>query len=198
MPLEDILTKIKAQATAEAEAIVSDAGEKAKAKVAKAAEEASSLAAKRLDETLTVINRDKAIAVARAETERRQAVLQEKQRLVSSVFETALQELGSMPEAEYRDFLAKAIARSMKGGEEVILGAADEARLGPDFPNMLRSGLKAEGKQEDVKVSYSDSVRGGGFILKQGGLSLNLTFPAIMQRLVDELEIEVARCLFSE
>lgn len=198
MPLEDILTKIKAQATAQAEAIVSDADEKAKARIAKAAEEASNLAAKRLDEALSVINRDKAIALARAETERRQAVLREKQRLVASVFEEALKELASMPDAEYRGFLAKAIAKAMTGGEEVMLGSADEARLGPEFLNMLKSELKAQGKPEDVSVSYGDSVRGGGFIVKQGGLSLNLAFPAIMQRLLDELEIEVARCLFSE
>ena len=198
MPLEDILKKIKDAANAEASGIVDEATEKAQAKVAKAAEEASKAASKRLDEVMAVIKRDAAIAVARAETERRQAVLQEKQRLVASVFTGALKELASMPDAEYRDFLVEAIVRSMTGGEEVILGAKDEARLGPDFLGMVKSGLKASGKREDVTLSYSDSAHGGGFILKQGGLSFNLTFPAVLQRLMDELEIEVARCLFSQ
>lgn len=198
MPLEDILKKIKDAAAAQCSAIVGEATEKAEAKVAQVSEEAARAAAKRLDEALAVIKRDAAIAVARADTERRQAILQEKQHLVSSVFETALQELSSMPDGEYRDFLVQSMVGTMTGGEEVVLGPRDEARLGPDFLEALKSGLKASGKPEEVSLSYSDSVRGGGFILKKGGLAFNLTFPAVTQKLMDELEIEVARCLFGE
>lgn len=198
MPLDDILKKIKDIAEAEASVIVDEATEKADAKVAQASKEASKIAANRLDEALARIKRDTDIAVTRADTERRQAILQAKQDLVSSAFQGALQELNSMPADERREFLAQSIVKTMEGGEQVILGLEDEAMLGPDFPGMLKSGLMASGKPDDVTVSYSDSVRGGGFILKKGGLALNQTFAAVMQKLMDELEIEVARCLFGE
>lgn len=198
MPLDDILKKIKDTAAAQASAIVDEATEKADAKVAQASEEASKAATGKLDEAVAQIRRDTDIAVTRADTERRQAVLQSKQDLVSSALEAALQELESMPDGERRDFLVQAIVKTMTGGEEVVLGLEDEAKLGPDFLGALKSGLKASGKPDSVTLSYSDSLRGGGFILKKGGLALNQTFTAVLQKLMDELEIEVARCLFGE
>ncbi|MGI6642805.1 MAG: V-type ATP synthase subunit E [Bacillota bacterium] len=198
MPLEEILKKIGDQSAQEASAILGEAREKAQRLVRDATEKAQATAAKLLEDAKTVTGRQMDIAMARAETERRQAVLQEKQNLVKETFDRALARLVAMPKDEYRTLLAGAIVRSSEGAEEVILGSGDEEKLGPDFPDLVKAGLKAQGKSDSIRFRYDNGLSGGGFILKHGGISLNVTFPAVLQRLSDELEIEAARILFQE
>ncbi len=198
MPLEDILKKIGDKASQEASAILAEAQEKAQERVKEATQKAQAVAGKVLEDAKAATKRQTDIVVARAETELRQAVLQEKQNLVKEAFDKALARLMAMPADEYRTLLANAIVKSATGGEEVILGSGDEERLGPDFPDLVKAELEAQGKSDAVGFLYDEDLSGGGFILKQGGISLNVTFPVVLQNLSDELEIEAARILFQE
>ncbi len=198
MPLEDIVNKIADKASQEAAGILGEAKEKARLRLKDATDKALAVAEKDISDAKEAIQRDTDIIVARAETERRQAVLGKKQDLVEGVFDEALASLKNMPEDDYRKLLVEAIVRSSSGGEEIVLGSDDRQKLGTEFSNMLKAGLKARGKSEQVKIQYDDHVSGGGFILKRGGISLNATFPAVLKKLSDELEIEVARILFME
>lgn len=198
MPLNDILKRIQEAAEAEAAAITAEAEDKARAVIEKAVAEASDIKAKKTDELLSRVARDQSIAVSRAETERRQAVLREKQRLVSEVFDAARFDLVSMPDGDYRAFLIDAISRNVEGPTDVLLGPGDEGRLGHSFEGDLQEAIRAAGKPFSVSVKYDGDVAGGGFVLKQGGLSDNFTFPAILGKIRDDLEIEVARSLFTE
>ncbi len=198
MPLEDIVKKIADKASQEVSGILDEAKERARLRLKEATEKALAVADKELSDAKEAIQRDTDIVIARAETERRQAVLGEKQDLVEGVFDGALASLLDLPGDDYKNLLVEAVVRSSSGGEEIVLGSKDKSKLGTDFQDRLRAALKAQGKSEQVKITYDDHVLGGGFILKRGGISLNATFPAVVKELSDELEIEVARILFAE
>ncbi len=198
MPLEDILEKIAKQAAAEASAIIAVAKKEAADLLDEAAKEASQSREKIIGQAETVAKREVDILRAVADTERRQSILQEKQDLVSSVFEKALAHLAALPEGEYKGLMAAAVAEAMTGGEEILLDPGDENRLGGDFAGFLEAELQARGKSPNFTLEYDGAVTGGGFVLRQGGISLNVTFPAVLQKLLDELEIEIARVLFQE
>jgi len=197
MPLEDILKKIEEKARRSKEEILSSAKKECEKKLETAKRKAAVHEEKVIEEAEREASRIQAIAASRAESQKRQMVLREKQSLIASVFDKALEKLSTMSSDEYEELLLNMIASSAKGTEELILGPEDRARLGKDFINIANERLKNEGKRGQLRLSYSPQSLGGGFILKTGGISLNLTSPALLNVLRDELEPEVAKLLFA-
>ena len=198
MPLEDILTTIRNRAEETANEILDDANLRAKRLVDAVRAEAQERAAGILSVAETEAAKIEAAAKTRAAAKQRQAILREKQLLIEGVFAKAGEALASMPPGEYRELILESLARSAEGSETVVLGPEDRERLGPDFEVELNKRLSSQGRGGAVKVEFAGSSLGGGYILRSGGVSLNSTFPALVKRFEDELEIEVAKTLFGE
>jgi len=198
MPLEDILSTIRNRAEETAREILNDAEMRAKRRVESARAEARERAAGILSAAEAEAAKIEAAAKTRAAARQRQAVLREKQALVEGVFLKAREALASMSAGEYRQLILESLARSAEGGETVVLGPEDRERLGTGFEAELGRRLSSLGKSTAVKTEFAEGSLGGGYILTSGGVSLNSTFPALLKRFEDELEIEVARILFGE
>lgn len=196
MPLEDILVRIRDQAQAQAARVIAEAEENAEKRLQAAREEADAAVARILDRTALDAQKAMNVAEGRAQTRYRQMVLQEKQKLVSQVFDDALKELSGMPVDDYRNLLREAILGVASGSEELILGSDDCNRIGQEFLDSLNRELKGRGKAGEVTLSYAREPFGGGFVLQKEGIATNVTFPAILRKVFDDLEIEVARILF--
>lgn len=196
MPLDNIVRKIREQAEEAASGILAQAKETAERRLKDAEEAANAAAQEVIFRAETDAKRTLVIAEGRSDTGYRQALLREKQGLVEKVFEEALDRLAKVPSKEYRNFLEKAILAHAVGDEELIVGQDDRTRIDDQFVASLNSKLKDLGKAGAIKLNYGPDSYGGGFVLKRGGIAKNVTFPAILRKMIDELEIEVARILF--
>lgn len=198
MPLEDILRKIRDESSRAARDIIEDAEARARKRLEEAKAEARGKASLILEGAKAEATKAESMAKARADATLRQLVLKEKQALIDSVFAKAAEALASIPAEEYRAMMLRSVAEAAEGNEIVVFGPEDQGRLGAGFAGDLNREISAKGKPGSVKVRYAEKSLGGGYLLQSGGVSLNATFPALMKRFADELEIEVARKLFSE
>jgi len=197
MPLQDILRKIEEESSAESHKVLSEAEDRRKKVESAAREQAAARREQTLAEAMAHAEKAKALSKSRADANRRQAILRAKQDLMESVMAEALTKLTQMEASEYRDLIIRSLCTLAEGNETVTFGPEDEARLGPDFIQLAKAALAKAGKQERLTLAYAASSLGGGFILTSGQVSENLTFPTLVGRLRDEMEMEVARVLFS-
>ena len=198
MPLEDILKKISAKAGVLTEEILSSAKNEAEARIREAREKAALLEAEILEESTAEARQIKSIAASRRDMEKKQMILRAKQDLISQVFKEAVGRLNDLPNDEYRKLLLTLISQKAKGTEELLLSKDDDSRLGSNFHEDVGTALKQKGKAADVKISYSPHRFGGGFMLREGGVSDNVTFPVILNLIREDLEIELAKILFEK
>lgn len=198
MPLEDILEKIRERASSLKEEILASARAEAECKIQAAKDEAVRLEAEIIKEAEAQAEQIKRIAASRSEMQRKQAILEAKQEIISRVLDEAVTRLANLPGDEYRKLLMDLIARRAEGTEELVLSKHDKPRLGTEFEQALNQMLKEQGKAGYLKISYIPDRLGGGFILKKGPVADNVTFPAILNLLRDDLEIELARVLFED
>lgn len=196
MPLEDILAKIRADALSQREAILKDARSSAEELLKEARAKASEAESKIIREAVEEAERLKTGSIARIQSQRRQMVLQEKRRLLESLYARAADALKGMATDEYRELLLASISKAACGGEEVLLGSDDVDRLGAGFEDLVNKRVASCGKPGNLKVAYLPKSLGGGYILKRGGISVNVTFPALLGQLWDQLEIQAAQVLF--
>lgn len=196
MPLSDIIRKIEEASLAESRKVLDEAEERARAIASAAKAEALSRRERILGESRREAEKAESLSKARAEALRRQLVLRAKQEMVDSVFTEALARLSSMPAGEYRETVLRSLTAFAAGTETVTFGPEDESKLGADFAGVANSALKAAGKEGRLTVTFAALSLGGGLILTSGGVSQNLTFPTLVGRLRDEMEMEVARVLF--
>jgi V/A-type H+-transporting ATPase subunit E len=136
-------------------------------------------------------------AKTRAASQSRQSILKAKQEVLAQVFQKALDDLSKLPEKEYRDLLLNVLMKRAQGGEDVLVGQDDGERLGEGFLDAVNAALAKSGKAP-VRLLFMEGSLGGGFILRRGKISANMTFPAALKKLEDELEIEIAGILFPD
>lgn len=197
MPLEDILRKIEEAAAEECRGVLAEAEEKSRAKIGGARTEASAKRDRIVNDASAQANRAESMARARADAGKRQVILREKQSAIDAVFEKALQSLAALPKDQYKALILRALASEAAGDEVMVLGPEDRERLGADFASQANASLVQSGKPGRLTVEYAKATLGGGFTLSRGGVTQNLTFPALQRRVREEMEIDVARILFS-
>ncbi|MGI6163479.1 MAG: V-type ATP synthase subunit E [Bacillota bacterium] len=198
MPLEDILKRIDEKASLLTDEILASAQSEAESKIKAAQDKAALLEARILEEARTRAAQIGSIAASRTDMQKKQMILGAKQEILSGVLEEAVRRLSNLPKEEYRLLLLDLISRKSQGTEEVILSEHDKNRLGPDFVTAANDRLTKGGKKGDLTISFSPEQLGGGFILRKGGVSDNVTFPAILNLTREDLEIELARVLFEK
>lgn len=198
MPLEDILEKISERAASLKQEILASAKADAESRIQASREEASRIEAEIIREAQVEAEQIRSIAASRSDMQQKQMLLGVKQELISQVFDEAVKRLADLPGDEYRALLIDLIGRKADGTEELILSKHDESRLGADFGDAVNEALKAQGKTANLRLSYVPDGLGGGFIVKKGLVADNVTFPAILRLIREDLEIELARILFEE
>ena len=197
MALEDILRKIKGDATAAAERILAEA--KAERERLLAAGEAQATAAA---DQIQTAGRARAEdtqrrELATASVEVRRVVLSAKQKVLNEVFEGALAALADLPDDEYRSLLADMAGRAaVSGREQVVVSAADRARLDDGWLAEANARLGARGLEPGLTFSEQTRELRGGLVLLSGDMEINYSFERTLAALREGLEPEVAAMLF--
>ena len=189
--IERIIARIEEDAQAEIDALMEKAREEAagveetfrreaEAEAAALAVKAQKAAAEREDRM-----------VSSAQMEKRRRLLAARQQMVEQVYETALEELCTLPHAAYVEILTALLLRaSANGKEEVIFSKADRERVGEE----AIAAANTRGKQ--LILSEETRPIRGGFILKSGRVEINCSFEMLLQLQKSQSGAEVAAILF--
>lgn len=132
-----------------------------------------------------------------ANMEARKSILAYKQALVAQAFEKAEAKLRGIRGAAYTDLLAAlAVKASQSGREELVLSARDRAACGQAVTDKANAALTAAGKTGKLTLSKREGDFEGGLLCREGSVSVNCTFDALMAQAREDLATEVAAELF--
>ncbi len=130
-----------------------------------------------------------------AELDQRKVQLAVKREVIDVAFERALALLRGMDRADMRAFLTKILLSAAEGGEEIVVDSEDTDIFDQQTLREINSSLFEQGRMS-VTLSGEHRKTGGGFILKQGGMEINCTLPAVLSQRRASLEADAAEMLF--
>ncbi len=188
---EKIIAHIEADAQAQADAVLGEARQRCEAIKARFDDKAARLYSDRIREGVKACQdqEDSALRISRMEA--RKSVLSVKQEMVEKSFDLAVQQIVTLPDEKYIAFLANLVKKAGPAGdEEIILNAADRARVG----EALIKAVNADG----AKMKLSDETRDikGGLILRRGSIETNCSVELLVELCRGELSAKLADVLF--
>ena len=180
--LDNLTSKILADAKAQADKIVKDAQEKAQHKYDL---EIKKINAKK-ETVLENARRDRELLSERikssANLKARNKKLEAKQAVIDKVIDKLKTKLVNMDEKKYINYLNKNIDKKTITGKELIVKKEFLNKVKKEFPS--------------AKVKENEFVT-SGFIIEENGIQENYTFEAKLDFMRDELEVEISKLLFS-
>lgn len=197
MEAQQVIDKIMADAKAEAKKIKKQAAE------AQAAEEA------KLDEQLAEFEREtQAMAKQAAEDEkshllagaRMQAAreyLAEKAGILDEVFAQVGSKVNELPDADYRELMAKLMVAAVETGDEEVVAGTDETRVDDKLVAEVNSRLQGQGKGSLTLAEDRHGLR-GGFVLRRGRIRTNVSIDVLVAQARNDLVMDLAKDLFSQ
>lgn len=192
--LERILENIASDAKQQADEIIEAAKAEAKRIIDEASTEAGAECAGIVEATRQEAELLGKIAKSGAELNGRKLMLKTRRGLIDEIMAEAIAKLKKLPADEYFAVLARLAAKYAEKGEgEMILSAADKARIPAGFIDSVNSSLGG-GK---LKIADDTAETDGGFILRYGGIEENCTFDAIAEQERERLSDELDALLFS-
>jgi len=196
MEAEQVIEKILADAKAEAEKIKKQAGRKQADEQAKFDEQLKEheKQTKALAEKLA--NEKKLHLLAAARMNIAKEHLAEKNKILDEVFDQARQQLQSLPDEQYRRLVTNLILEAVETGDEEVIIDKEEKRIDAALIDQVNSKLASD-RKGNLKLSEDKMPLGGGFILRRGKVKTNVSFDVLLSRARKELEIELAKELFS-
>jgi V/A-type H+-transporting ATPase subunit E len=196
MDAEQVVEKILADAGAEADKITKQAEQKEAAEQTQLNEQLDEY--KKQTEVLAqkVAEEEKAHLLAAARMDIAKQFLAEKIKILDEVFAQARQRLQNLPDEQYRELMAKLMSEVVETGEEEVIVDNNETRIDREFIDRVNQKLSRSGKGS-LKLSDEKQNLGAGFILRQGRIKNNVSIQILLTQSRKELEIELAKELFS-
>ena len=197
MEAQSVIDKILADVQAEAERITGEAEEKESLEQAKLTSQLQEY--KRQTEILAdrAGKDEKSHILAAARMEIAGELLAEKRKILDEVFELARRQLKSLPDDEHGKLITKLMLGAVETGDEEVILDKNENRIDQQFINMVNQQL-CSSKKGNLRLSEEEQDIEGGFILRRGRIKTNVSFDVLLDRARKELEIELAKELFSE
>jgi vacuolar-type H+-ATPase subunit E/Vma4 len=188
--LADILRRIDGDAEVEASAVTRAAEEEAARMRSDAEARVASTSAELLARTEALAREEGRTRVAAARLRGRDSILREKRTLIDRVLAQAVERLEALPDEAYAALLASEVARAARGGERLLVGASDDARL----RRLLPAALEAAGARVTIAEEAGDFDR--GVALVSGRTRVEISSAGILAARSEALEAMVANTLF--
>lgn len=195
MALADIVQRIEREGVAEAYAIVSKAQEQADKLISDAREDAERARGRTLDKAARDARTEAERILATARLDARDRTLAARRALVERVLVAARDTVLATADDEYAELLARRIVQAARGGETVLVAAADAPRLA----RRLRAAV-ARATDRDLGLVWSDKVADveHGVVLRGDRVSFDLSVDAAIDERRDELAMLAAEVLLGE
>ena len=191
---EKIIAHIRADAEAQCSAILAAAQEKCDAISAEYAAQASEAYAERIRSGVKSCADEGDSAARLGRMEAKKALLALKQEMISRSFDVAAKKLASLPDAQYVALLGNLAAKaSVTGEEEIVLNAADRARLGDA---VVKAANEQLGDKGGLRLSGSVGDFDGGLILRRGNIEVNCTTSLLVELCRGDMSAAIADVLF--
>lgn len=195
--IEKITARIAAEAQAEAAAILAAARTQAQgigAEFEKKAQEAYQLCLR--SGTLETEQRVQRMGNT-ARLEAKKEVLALKQELIAAAYDKAKEKILALPEAEYVAFLAAQAGKAaVDGDEEILLNAADRAKVGEQVVAAANALVKERGLEPKLTLSEATAAISGGLMLRKGAVEVNCALDSLVEMSRNSLDAEIAAVLF--
>ena len=194
--LEKMISQIAGGAEAEAGAMIKEAKEAAARTAAEARTEAEKVCGEILARAGAEAAHDLERAKSSAELQRRQAILQARQEVITETLDKAYAALDGLEDEKYFDFIRRLLHKYVRGEKgEICFSARDMAR----FPRGFEQDISelAAGKGGSLTLDQEGKDIENGFILAYGGIEENCTFRALFNARRDELLDIIYREIFT-
>ena len=198
MEAEQVIEKILSDAKAEAEKII------------KQTEKQIASEQKALDKQLSEYKKETGLIAKKAADEKQahllaeermklaKEILAEKRKILDGLFEDAKKRLEKLPDEEYKNLMTKLMLKAVQTGTEEVIVGKNETRINADFISRINNTLQQQSsKKAELKLSDKKQDITAGFILKRGKIKTNLSVNVLLEQAKRDLEIELARDLFS-
>ena len=196
MEAEQVIEKILSDARAEADKIAAEARERDDAeqseldkKLEEYKEQTSELVTQKAAD-------EKAHILAAARMEIAKALLAEKRAVLDEIFDQVRNQLGSLADDDYRALMTKLMLQAAETGEEEVLVDEGDKRIDQELIAEVNRGFTPAGKGA-LKLSQEKLTIQGGFILRRGKVKTNVSFDVLLDQARKEMEIELAKEMFS-
>lgn len=193
---EKVTDKIMADAKAEADKIKGEAREKQNAEQAKLDEQL----AEYQKQTETLAHKagedEKSHGLSAARMDIAKQLLAEKRNILDQVFAEAHERLRKLSEEDYRRLMTNLMRQAVETGEEEVIIDKNESRIDQSFIDGVNQQLASDNKG-NLKLASQREDLGGGFVLRRGKIRNNASFAVLLDQARKELEIELAKELFS-
>lgn len=187
MSIESITTRIREEAGAYADEMIADAKVQAESLLGETRIEADKL----MEEAKAAAERDSRLLIERRKSvaglEARKMQLGAKQEIISESFDRALEKFRTLDEAEYYGFLSGLLSEFNEG--EIRLNEGDLERFGRRLESEFAGRLTVAKEPAAIK---------GGFLLKQGDVSINASAEKLIEDQKGKLTGEIAALLFPQ
>ena len=191
---EKIIAHIEADAKAQVDAILAQAGQQCAEIKADFDKQAAEAYSERIRSGVKACQDEVDSRVRLDQMEARKSLLAVKQDMVASSFDKALEALCALPEDEYVAFLAKlAAAASVSRDEQVVLNKRDRAAIGDKV--VKAANVLVKGGKLSLAPDCGDFA--GGLVLKRGNVEANCTAELLVELQRGDMSAEVAGLLFA-
>ena len=133
------------------------------------------------------------LAAARMESARK--VLKAKRESLDAVFAKAKDKLANLDDNKYLALIEALLISSIETGDESVVIGKNESRITDDFIKKVNRNL-GTGFKGNLLLSSNRADICGGFILKRGDISINVSFDVLIDMARGELEADLAKELF--
>lgn len=196
--VKNITSKILKDAEVERDRILAASEEEKNKIISKSVNSAKSLEEEILSKAKSEGKSKKDRIISSAKLKVRNDKLAEKQVVIESIFDEALNKLCRLSADDFSSFIRRSIlSMDIEGDEDLVLNQAGLKVIGLEFMDSLNTELKNKGLKGEIRLLKKEGNFKGGFILKKNGIEINSTYEALISSLRDELEFEVTKVLFS-
>lgn len=189
MAIDDLIGRIEGDATEEAATVIKDAKASAKRLKAAAKDKADLERIRALEEARRRSAEESETLLANARLAARDRLLSAKRERAERVLVRAQQALEALPDAEYVDLIASAVARTAGSGETLSIAAADSKRLAGLAARLESLGVR-------LKPTAAAAPLDRGVLIEGDRLRVEVSPASLVADSRDRLLLVAARELF--
>ena len=132
-----------------------------------------------------------------ARLEAKKEILALKQELIAEAYTKAREMILNLPQEEYVAFLAAQAGKAaVSGDEEIVLNAADRAKVGAQVVAAATALVKERGLEPKLVLAEATAAVSGGLLLRKGAVEVNCGLDSLVEMSRNSLDAEIAAVLF--
>lgn len=145
-------------------------------------------------ETSKKIEEIESNAKSAAQMEAKKQLLGVRQGIMNQAFDNAKQAMEKHSDAQKTQYV-KALVLQNANGTEKIVANKSEGIFTDALLSDLNSALSSAGKKGNLSYEFVEAPM-QGFILKSGGMQIDLTYGSVVEQLKDQIDTQVSKILF--